>query len=80
MAKQTTLIEINGKYYPSTVEVADEPVIDNGTYKQKVVACIREKYDIDDELAIKRQEFTKPDEYKQFFDYCEECKLKFKEV
>ena len=78
MAKQTTLIEINGKYYPSVVEVPDKPIIDNRTYEEKVVALIREKYTIDQELAIQRQKDEKPEEFAEYYAYCEQCKLKVK--
>lgn len=52
---------------------------DGLTYEQKVVALIREKYTLDDELAIQRQKETKPDEWSEYFAYCEECKVKAKE-
>lgn len=56
----------------------------NSSYNDFVVAEIRKRYTLDQELAIKRQEHTKPDEYKAYFDYCEECKtfvkMKMKEV
>lgn len=48
-------------------------------YEQKVVDLIREKYTIDEELAIHRQKETKPNEFEIYFNYCEECKLKAKE-
>ena len=48
-------------------------------YEQKVVDLIREKYTIDEELAIQRQKETKPNEFEIYFNYCEECKLKAKE-
>jgi hypothetical protein len=78
MTKQTTLIEINGKFYPSTIEVVDEPIVDNRTYEEKVVALIREKYTIDQELAIQRQRYTKPEEFFEYDNYCEQCKLRAK--
>ena len=48
-------------------------------YEQKVGDLIREKYTIDEELAIQRQKETKPNEFEIYFNYCEECKLKAKE-
>ena len=48
-------------------------------YEQKVSDLIREKYTIDEELAIQRQKETKPNEFEIYFNYCEECKLKAKE-
>ena len=49
------------------------------SYNKKVVELIREKYSIDDELAIHRQRETKPNEFNEYFNYCEECKLKYKQ-
>lgn len=48
-------------------------------YNQKVVELIREKYSIDDELAIHRQRETKPNEFNEYFNYCEGCKLRAKQ-
>lgn len=44
------------------------------TYEERVVQLIREKYSINQELAIQRQSETKPDEFAEYFAYCEECK------
>lgn len=49
------------------------------TYEQRVVQLIREKYTIDDELAILRQRDSKPEEFEDYNAYCEECKAKAKE-
>jgi hypothetical protein len=76
--KQTALIEINGKYYPSTIEVEDTPIVDDRTYEEKVVAYIRERYTIDQEFAILRQRDTKPEEFAEYDRYCEECKARAK--
>lgn len=43
-------------------------------YEQRAVSLIREKYSIDDELAVSRQRESKPDEWNEYFDYCEWCK------
>lgn len=45
------------------------------TYEEKVVELIREKYTIDDELAILRQRDTKKAEFEEYFEFCEQCKL-----
>lgn len=50
------------------------------SYDELVVQLIREKYSLDDELAIQRQKETKPDEWEAYFAYCEECKKKAKKV
>lgn len=44
------------------------------TYEEQVVAKIRERYSIDDELAILRQRYTKPDEFEAYNAYAESCK------
>lgn len=45
-------------------------------YKEQVVAKIRERYSVDDELAILRQRDTKPDEFEAYNEYAESCKEK----
>lgn len=47
-------------------------------YQILVVSMIRKRYSIDDELAILRQRDEKQSEYKEYFNYCEECKSKAK--
>lgn len=49
------------------------------TYEERVVQLIRERYDLDAELALLRQRDTKPDEFAEYNAYCEECKRKAKE-
>ena len=49
-------------------------------YERAVVALIREKYSVDEELALLRQRDEKEDEFKDYYDYCEECKTKIKEA
>ena len=48
------------------------------TYEEKVEQLIRERYSLSAELAIQRQRDTKPEEFKEYFEYCEECKVKAK--
>lgn len=48
------------------------------TYEEKVVQLIRERYTIDDEFAILRQRDEKPQEFAEYFAYCEECKKQAK--
>ncbi len=56
------------EYVPPTIE----PYVP--TYEEKVVNAIRERYTIDDELAILRQRDSKPNEFAEYNEYCEECK------
>ena len=66
----------NGKYVKHQEEqIAEASVI---SYEEKVVALIRERYSIDEELAIQRQRDTKPEEFQQYFIYCEDCKIRAK--
>lgn len=47
-------------------------------YENKVVALIRKKYDINQELAILRQRDTKPTEFEEYNEYVEQCKKQVK--
>ena len=49
------------------------------TYEERVEQLIRERYSLNQELAIQRQRETKPGEFEEYFAYCEECKTKAKE-
>ena len=77
--KVNILKEINGEYLPVTVEMPDEEIKDTRSYSEKVVSLIREKYSLDEELAIQRQRDSKPQEFNEYYAYCEECKAKYKE-
>ena len=47
-------------------------------YPNLVSRLIRERYSVDDEMAILRQRDEKPDEYQAYFAFCEECKARAK--
>ena len=47
-------------------------------YENKIVAEIRKKYNINQELAILRQRDTKPEEFSEYNEYVESCKAKVK--
>ena len=51
---------------------------DNDEYENKVVALIRQKYNVNQELAILRQREVKPQEYQEYYDYVEHCKKQVK--
>lgn len=51
---------------------------DNDEYENKIVALIRKKYNINQELAILRQRDAKPLEYQEYYDYVEQCKEQVK--
>ncbi|MBQ5890178.1 MAG: hypothetical protein IIW73_04415 [Clostridia bacterium] len=50
---------------------ANMPII---PYEQRIVNRIREKYSVDDELAILRQRESKPDEFAAYNDFVEGIK------
>lgn len=45
-------------------------------YANLVSKLIREKYSVDDEMAILRQKDTKPEEWEAYNIFCEECKAR----
>ena len=47
---------------------------DNDIYENKIVALIRKKYNINQELAILRQRDAKPLEFAEYNAYVEQCK------
>ncbi len=49
------------------------------SYEQRVVARIRERYSINDELALLRQRESKADEFAAYNTYCEQVKAEEKE-
>ena len=49
-------------------------------YVTLVEQYIREKYTTSDELATQRQRDTKPDAFKLYFNFCEECKERAKNL
>ena len=60
-------------------EYEDIQVIIPYTKEQLIISKIRERYTIDQELAILRQRDTKPEEFAEYDAYVEQCKLKAKE-
>ena len=78
--KTNILKLINGEYLPVTVETPDEEIKDTRSYNEKVVSLISEKYSLDEELAIQRQRDIKPQEFQEYFEYCEACKQKAKQI
>ena len=47
-------------------------------YENKIVALIRKKYNVNQELAILRQRDTKPEEFAEYNEYVEQCKRQVK--
>lgn len=60
-------------------EVDEVPNIRNEEdYGNQVNDLIRRRYSLSEELAILRQKDEKPDEYRVYFAFCEECKANAK--
>lgn len=72
----------NGIYRDMTAEEIAELQKDTPTipYEERVVNRIREKYSIDDELAILRQRDTKPEEFEQYNAFVEQIKAEERAV
>ena len=47
-------------------------------YESLIVQKIRQRYSVNEELAILRQRDEKPDEFKEYHDYVEVCKAEAK--
>ena len=59
---ESEIKEFNEDYFPLT-------------YEQRIVNRIRERYSVDDELAILRQRDSKPDEFAAYNEYVEQIKV-----
>ena len=57
---------------------ARKQVLANEEYENKIVALIRKKYNVNQELAILRQRDTKPEEFAEYNEYVEQCKKQVK--
>lgn len=66
----------NGIYRDMTAEELAEMQknIPSIPYEQRVVSRIRERYSVDDELAILRQRDSKPEEFAQYNNFVEQIK------
>lgn len=72
----------NGIYRDMTAEeIAEMQAMSPSIpYEQRVVNRIRERYSVDDELAILRQRDTKPYEFAEYNDYVEMVKAEERAV
>lgn len=80
---------INGEYVELTPEeIAAREVAmaererqywQNVSYEEAVDAQIRKRYSVSQEFAILRQKDEKPEEYAEYYAYCEQCKAYVKE-
>ena len=60
-------------------ERAERDYWQNISYGDAVDAEIRRRYSVSGEFAILRQRDEKPEEYAEYYAYCEECKTYVKE-
>ncbi len=80
---------VNGKYVEMTEEEiaeaqaqseqAEKEHWQSVDYGEAINSEIRKKYTESEEFAILRQKEEKPDEYAEYFAYCEQCKAFVKE-
>ena len=70
----------NGIYRDMTPEELIREPLPSIPYEQRVVGRIRERYSVDDELAILRQRDTKPDEFAEYNDFVEQVKAEEREA
>lgn len=86
-----TKVEIDDKYSDCTSADFNEDLTFNvekynarkqkeneAKYEELIVSKIRQRYSVNQELAILRQKDTKPIEYQEYFDYVEQCKAEAK--
>ncbi|MBR5011144.1 MAG: hypothetical protein IKY12_01150 [Clostridia bacterium] len=64
----------NGIYRDMTEAEMLELQNEKTEYKERVVSRIREKYSVDDEIAILRQRYTKPEEFSRYNAFVEGIK------
>lgn len=66
-----------------------EPVVEPTTptdeelkkqYEYRVEELIRERYSLGEEIALSRQRDVKAQEWRDYYDYCEQCKIKAKQI
>ena len=68
---------VDGEYIeiaPEEIEASERDYWVNTPYEVAVANEILKKYDFSAELAIQRQEKDKPEEFAEYYAYCEECK------
>lgn len=59
-------------------EVTERPGYVPSGYEDEVVRLVRQRYDVNTELAILRQRDEKPDEFDEYYAYVEKCKMRAK--
>ncbi len=64
--------------YGTELYVYDIYRFEHETFENDIVALIRIKYSVSDELAILRQRDTKVEEFNEYYNYVEWCKKQVK--
>lgn len=67
--------EPTGETETVTVYVCDTVIVDKFDYVSLIVALIRQKYSVNDELAILRQRDSKVEDFNAYNTFAEECKV-----
>ena len=71
-------LQVRDDGYPEWLEIQPAAEEYRAKYEKTVDSKIREKYTLSQELAILRQQTEKPEEYAEYFAYCEQCKAQAK--
>lgn len=65
----------NGVYRDMTAEeMAQFEAVPQPSFRERVIARVREVYSVDDEIAILRQANTKPEEFAAYNEFVERIK------
>lgn len=84
MGKILEFVTIDGVQYPHYRDMTPEEeseiveIPDTRSYEEKIVDKIREKYSINDEIAILRQRDSKPEEFIEYNSFVEQIKKEIK--
>ena len=75
------------KYYKGKyIEMTEEEIAEirknelQIPYEQRVINRVRERYSVDDELALLRQRVLKPDEFEEYYTFVERIKEEERDV
>ena len=74
-APEEEILSAGWEVYAPQPESSEEPEI---PYEDRVMMLIRERYSVDDEIALLRERDSRPDEYAEYLAFCEGCKKKAK--
>ena len=72
--------KVNGTVVYASAPKPEEFRITKAEYPSYVAMKIHEKYSVDDEIAIIRQKDEKPEEYVEYYAYCEAVKAEARKL